>query len=194
MARNGFVVEQPRQLKALASAVRVEIVDALAGGGPATMAELAERLGRPQDGLYFHVRQLLRVGLLLELEPQREGRHVAARFDVPGRPVTIRQKGSPTDQVRRIVSSALRMGQRDFQRYIDSRPEKDPLRAAWGGRLKGWITAKELARLNKLLDQIQAMLTAGKRRPGTTLQSLAFVTSPVPGRKSGKRGQRRTQR
>ncbi|HET9620627.1 MAG TPA: helix-turn-helix domain-containing protein, partial [Kofleriaceae bacterium] len=53
--RGGKIVE-PRAIAALASPVRQEILDTVeALGGTATIAELAAQLGRPADGLYYHV-------------------------------------------------------------------------------------------------------------------------------------------
>ena len=53
-------------IAALGSPVRQEIIDTVELlGGKATIAELAAQLGRPADGLYYHVRRLVAVGLLI---------------------------------------------------------------------------------------------------------------------------------
>src|SRR5260221_8747620 len=51
------------QMSALASPVRQEVLDVLARVGTASLGEIAAALGRPADGLYYHVRALQKVGL-----------------------------------------------------------------------------------------------------------------------------------
>ena len=57
------VVERVEQIALLASPARQEIVDTIeALGGEAAVAELAAQLGRSSDGLYYHLRHLVRGG------------------------------------------------------------------------------------------------------------------------------------
>lgn len=80
-------VRDPAQVRLLSSPVRQEMVDTLAAlGGEAGVANLADQLGRPADGLYYHLRALVLGGLVEEL-PGGEGSAVtvllataAARF------------------------------------------------------------------------------------------------------------------
>ena len=65
--RISAAVENAREIALLASPARIEIVDTLEALGEAvTVAELAARLGRPADGLYYHLRQLADGGLIEE--------------------------------------------------------------------------------------------------------------------------------
>lgn len=68
-----FLLTDPSMVKALASPARQEIVDALQAAGARTIAELAALLARPADSLYFHVRSLVKVGLVVERGERREG-------------------------------------------------------------------------------------------------------------------------
>ena len=61
-------IAEPRQIRALASSTRQDIVDTIAAIGPCSVAELARALGRSADGLYYHIRVLTRVGLLVARE------------------------------------------------------------------------------------------------------------------------------
>ena len=73
------------QVQALASPLRQDLLDVLETAGPLSIAELAERVGRPADSLYVHVRELLRVGLVVERERKKVGRHAYVVYDVIGR-------------------------------------------------------------------------------------------------------------
>src|SRR5262245_10366834 len=59
-------ITDPSAIAVLASPVRQELFDTIeALGGVATISELADQLGRPADGLYYHVERLRRAGLLV---------------------------------------------------------------------------------------------------------------------------------
>src|SRR4030095_10095981 len=101
----------------VASPVRAVPLDALEVTGPATVAELAEALGYPADGLYYHLAELERFGLVIRSTPERKTG--AARFDVPGRPMTLlyqlrnRRHARATTEV---VATMLRSASRGFRR------------------------------------------------------------------------------
>jgi DNA-binding transcriptional ArsR family regulator len=75
MARTrAAAIEDADEIALLASPTRIEIVDTLeALGSAVTVAELAAALGRPADGLYYHLRQLSDGGLIEE-EAAPDGR------------------------------------------------------------------------------------------------------------------------
>src|SRR5215831_13517183 len=64
-------VSHPRQVAALVSPVRQELLDVLARVDAVSLAELGALLGRPADGLYYHVRALRRVGLVESMGTRR---------------------------------------------------------------------------------------------------------------------------
>ena len=55
------------QMRVLASPLRIEIVGVFQSYGSLAIRELAEKMSRPMDGLYHHVRQLLKVGIFCAL-------------------------------------------------------------------------------------------------------------------------------
>ena len=70
---NAIPIERLPQLKALVSPVRQDIVDTLQTLGTASTTDLAEQLGRPADGLYYHVRALLKAGLVVPAGTRPQG-------------------------------------------------------------------------------------------------------------------------
>lgn len=179
-ARRTLWIDSPAQLRALTSPVRQEIVDLLSAGGPASIAAIAAHLGRPADGLYFHIRRLLRAGLLVEHTPASGGRR-AARYDVPGRPLRIRSAG-PAAPVERVLNAAMRLGMRDLGRAlrlpgVRLGGAKPDLRA---GRHKGWLGAAELRRVHRLLQELLQTLQAGRPGRGRRLHTFTFVLTPAP--------------
>lgn len=181
-----FLIESPGAVRAFASPIRQEIVDAVVAAGPCTIAELGRHLGRAPDSLYFHVRRLLAVGLLVEREAARRGRHVAAVYDVPGRPIRIAYEGRLSKPAGRrsinaVVQSAIRLGARDFSRAVEGGKARasGPDRDLWGGRAKGWLNDAEIAELNTLIERASEILHAGRPGKGRRPISLTFVLAPV---------------
>lgn len=180
-------IESPRQLSALASPLRQEIVDAAsAAGGAVSIAELAEQLGRPADRLYFHVRALVRVGLLVADGERKEGRHVATLYRLPAE--EVRLKYVPRDKrnvksVTAVVDGVLRLARRDFRRRMESgcAVVEGAERDTWGGRIKGWLDAGQQARLIGLLGEVHGLMREGRRREGAKAVAFTFVCVPVDG-------------
>ncbi|HUR26756.1 MAG TPA: helix-turn-helix domain-containing protein, partial [Planctomycetota bacterium] len=115
--RAGFVaIDRSSQLEALASPLRQEIVDVLDAAGPCSIAELAQRLGRPPDSLYFHLRRLVKTGLVVEVERRRAGRHAFVVVDVAGRPMRIDRAKARPAHMQAVVGGILRLAARDFRR------------------------------------------------------------------------------
>lgn len=183
-ARPLYRIREPRQIAALASPARQELVDGLQALGPVSIAELARSLGRAPDSLYYHVRALSKVGLVVQAGTRTAGPRPEALYDVPGKlaldhePATRREQAS----VARVVASALRIGERDFRRALaEGRAHhgRGPRRNAWGGRMKGWLTPDELGAVRAHLAALSTLFARGRRRPGAALAALAFVLAPL---------------
>jgi DNA-binding transcriptional ArsR family regulator len=73
-----LVIDKPEQLKALGHPLRVRVLEMLGGEGEAewqlTNRELAQRLGVDPGHLHFHVRMLLKAGLIELADADRKGR------------------------------------------------------------------------------------------------------------------------
>jgi predicted transcriptional regulator len=171
-------------IAALASPARQELVDTVeALGGAATIAELAAQLGRPADGLYYHVRRLVRAGLLVR-DPDRGG----DRYRTPGtRPLALDYR--PADRrnaaaVRGVVGGMLRIARRDFDAglALPGVVTHGAARALWAGRGKGWVGLAELAEVNALLRRVTALLRRPRRRGHDRLISVCFVLAPIAAR------------
>ncbi|HEX8876483.1 MAG TPA: helix-turn-helix domain-containing protein [Phycisphaerales bacterium] len=185
---HGHVIRTAAAARAIVAPLRQEIVDALDAAGPCSIARLAELLGRPADSLYFHLRKLERVGLVIETERRREGRHVFRVYDVPAHPVSLRY-GEPirAADLSGIARSAFRAASKEFSqaaRDPEIVTEPGPRRALWMGRAKGWLTERELAQANTLLGELLALVRAanarGGQRDGARLFGVTFGLAPVP--------------
>jgi DNA-binding transcriptional ArsR family regulator len=187
------VVERAAEVRVLASPVRQEIVDTIeALGGEASVAAIAAHLGRPSDGLYYHLRHLERSGLVDELPDAGAGRRYRTAVRTGAR---LRLKYRPgrtanATAVERVASGMLRTAQRDFAAAIrDPSVQVDgPTRALWASRTKGWVSEAGRVELNRLLERALALLGRGSRPRGARLMSLTWVIAPVVARPARRRG------
>lgn len=177
-----FVVAAAPQMRALVSPVRQEIVDALVAAGPCSIADLAAHVGRAPDSLYFHIRRLVKVGLVLELNERATGRRPAAVYDVPGRPMRLAYTRAGRDPaLAGVMSSALRLAGRDFSRAfrLGVAVVDGERRNLWGGRVKGWVGDEELAEINRLVTRLTEIIRSGHPGPGRLPQTFTYILAPV---------------
>lgn len=179
--RLGVLIRSAKQVRALYAPARQEVLDALEAAGPCSIAELARLLGRRATALYAHVEALVRVGLIVPAGSRRDGRHVAAAYDVADRPMVLDYDGPAGRRAMvRVVSGAVRLSQREFARScVRGAKGKGGDRVVWGGRARGWLTGDEVRKLNGLLREAQELLRRARPRQGARAISLGFILSPV---------------
>jgi DNA-binding transcriptional ArsR family regulator len=191
--RKRAVVENAKEIALLASPTRIEIVDTLeALGAAVTVAELAAQLGRPADGLYYHLRQLADGGLIEE-QIDSDGRRYRTRSR-RGDALTLRYRPGATANARavsHVATSMLRVASRDFARAIaDPNAVTDgPRRELWTARHKGWVNAAGLAEINRLLARLVDLLQQPRAADEDKLVALAWVLAPLeakPARRGGR--------
>ncbi len=192
----GLWIERVEQVRVLESTVCQEIVDLVGAAGPCSVREMAGLMGRRPDSLYYHVRKLSAVSLLVSRGIRGSGRRAEAVYDIPGRPLRIAYEPSDPENVRavsRVVASMLRSANRDFLGGF--RPNlavvEGDARNLWAARMKGWLGADDLAELNTLLNRILEVFHRGgaaeiagtgghpARGASRRLHSLTWVLAPI---------------
>jgi DNA-binding transcriptional ArsR family regulator len=170
-----------RTLVALASTVRQDIVVALEGSSPRTVAELAGRLGRRPDALYHHLRALERAGLVIaEPRPSTGGRPGSAWrltmkvVRLPARAVT----GSQAHHAERIVGAMVRSSMRDYRRALRA-AEMDGEPRPSASRSSVWLDAGERRALERAIVHLVGRLRAKEPRRGRRPHVLTFVLAPA---------------
>lgn len=180
------VVHDPAATRELISPLRQELIDTLqALGGEASVASLAEQLGRSADGLYYHLRKLCSAGLISEL-PDRgdgQGRRYLSRAGRGGRlQLDYRAATDSTQQaeLRKLVRGLLGMARRDFDRALGT-PEattEGARRTLWALRCKAWLSPDELEALNDLLAQVLDLLVRPRSPERDVQLSLSWILAP----------------
>ena len=176
-------ITQPAQLRALALPARQEILDILATTGPASAAELARLIRRPADGLYYHLRELRRAGLVVPAGERRRGSRPEALYRTFHRAPALRHDPSPRGNsaaVTAIVASMLRLGIRDFRRAAAS-PDvvtHGPRRELWAIRATGWLFPSELAEVNRRMRALRGAVVRPSRS-GAGLYGITILLTPL---------------
>jgi DNA-binding transcriptional ArsR family regulator len=177
------VITKRAQLRALASPARQELLDLLSRVGPASVAELGRLIRRPADGLYYHLRQLERVGLVVESGKAQRGGKSEALFRTFHQEPQLRHDPSPqgnSGAVSAIVASMLRLGIRDFRKAALSRDvvTEGPRRELWGLRATGWLSDSELTEVNRRIRSLRSAVVH-PARPGARLYSITILITPL---------------
>jgi DNA-binding transcriptional ArsR family regulator len=183
------------QLRALSSPVRIEIVGAFQSFGPMSIRELAERIARPADGLYHHMRQLQKVHILRVKLTRRVGKRdesvfelTAERFGHTATPRTPAMKKA----IVQTAGAALRLAGREFNRAVlesealEDEPSStcpDDVARTRLSRQKSWLTQDDLVALQALLDKVERFLRVRMHRKQGLPFALTQVLVPLSKRK-----------
>jgi hypothetical protein len=196
MAAQRYVIRKQKQLVTLASAARQEIVDVLAEAGILSVAEIAAILGRPADGLYFHLSALKLAGLIRQAGYRYRGRRKEALFRTvsPDLRLHYEPRSEPNRRaVTAIVSSMLRLGNRDFGRAFQ---RGDVMvagghRELWGLRRVSRLTLPQLAAVNRLIERLRQ--TTSKTKGRGRLYAVTVLLTPLDHRRRGAKGNRKRE-
>lgn len=191
------MITRAAAVEALAYPLRQELVDTLqAFGGEAAAGALAEHLGRPVDGLYYHLRLLVECGLISEHRGRNSAGRMERRYRIsaPGegplrlayRPRQVRN----AEALRKVVAGMLRIAGRDFVRALDDSDVvvEGERRQLWAARGKGWVSEAQLGEMNDLLTRLLVLLEQPRDQSRPHLMSLCFSMAPVAARPK-RRGQ-----
>ena len=178
-------VIEPRRIRALASPIRLAIVDALEAVGPVSVAELASLLGMRPDAMYYHLRILERQRLITTAGRRSTSGSV---LDVAARRLAIvyepANSGNRT-AVTTLVGAMLRLAHRLFARAFRSGVRvSGKTRQLWAAQSTARLATADLRRVNELLQELLDVLAEARQRGSEgALYTVTFVVSP--GREAG---------
>lgn len=148
----------------------VEVKPALDIRGRRTVWDLGKALGMPSDALYFHLRKLVRAGLVVVGGTRTTSRRDAILYALPAKGLKIEHEDKPAARrmAQRLLAAALRSAARDFSAGLESGRgvTNGPRRNLWGGRLKGWLSPADQAHVNKLLGELCDLLRSSRPSKG----------------------------
>jgi hypothetical protein len=193
-------ISRPEHIEALASPMRQRILDRVESLGPCAVRDLAGSLDVAADSLYYHVRRLQRIGLLVVGTRQPGGaRKPEAVVRLKSRRWQIAYDPRDRRSARAVLKASrvlLRQAQRDFALGLrDPRAvARGPLRNLWALRLEGSLKPADVRRINRHLAGILTILRRAGRDPAEGLMAVSWALAPIPSRADGRRGAARPAR
>jgi len=177
-----YLIHGEKQLGVLAAAARQEIVDVLEQMGTVSVSELAATLGRPADALYFHLRALIRAGLVRAagFRARRNGKE--ALYRTVAREVQLKyepRSAANRQRVSAIVASMLRLANRDFRRSFQEGKVlvSGAHRELWALRKVGRLSRDQLPALNQRIKGLVQGVSAPQRRG--RLYAVTVILTPL---------------
>ena len=183
-----LVADQPAQLAALTSPVRLELLEQFGIWGPCAVADVAAHMERPADALYYHVRKLVQVGLLEIVGRRRKAHRFEDLYKLPAEVIEVPRKTTTArvkQATQKAIEAVLRLAGRELSAALDDETAADegPQRTFYGRRLKARLTKTQIRELNKHVNAIEAVFAAATVKPprdGRTV-AVTVVMTPVRG-------------
>jgi DNA-binding transcriptional ArsR family regulator len=197
-----YYITELKQMQVLASSGRDDLMDAIHVIGPCTVSELARYVGRSAPSLYYHLKALRDVGLLIETTRKVDGSMARTEYRTPGRPMFLRYDLTNPRKTRAVVAIArarLKSAERGFVAGCGDRERSNPVgprRNLWVARWKGHLSDEALEEANvlfhRLLDLFQK--EGDPDAHSRTLHELTFVIAPGRLKKPSKGAGRKAKR
>lgn len=176
----------PASLKALAHPMRAELFRALQEG-PATSAQLAQRMGSNTGTVSWHLRQLARFGFIEDDPGRGSGRERWWRAGASGTTLDIREDGMLDDPValeaaRWYVRDSSRVLWDRLQHWVDTaeRWPEDWIGASFLSQTTLDLTAAELLALqHDLAEVVERHRREAAPGPGTRRVQLSLQAFPA---------------
>ncbi|MBS1717804.1 MAG: winged helix-turn-helix transcriptional regulator [Armatimonadetes bacterium] len=119
----------PEQVEVLVSTIRTDILASLLREHPLSIRQIANRLGRSPQGLYYHLRQMEQVKLVRETRAPRNVRVETYYQPVVGPHALdeLQNHAGHREKLRKHVRTGLGVLLRNHDRFIDAAAEKPEL-------------------------------------------------------------------
>ncbi len=167
-------------IAALASPLRMEILQEFEGVDGLTVRELATRIGRPQESLYYHVKKLVAIGALVEVERNLKGKRWESVYGPAGSRFEV-DPGSEGDSevLGRLTGALMRSAARELKSAVDDGVLAEKNCRPLVRRVRARLTAADLDRIEKLFGEIEAICVRRKRQGSGRLFAVTSLLVPV---------------
>ncbi|HZV57981.1 MAG TPA: helix-turn-helix domain-containing protein [Sphingobium sp.] len=172
------------QIVCLSSAVRMDMVDQLAGRGPMSIRELAAAIGMQPSAIYHHLRKLVAVELVREAGTRVVNRKSEKLYETPSRRMRLRRAlEDPANAalMRDIVEALCRQAERDFAAGQAAGGSAAPGEARNLGffRLIARPGPEALGQINARLEEVAEIMWRAPD-PDQPALALTWIMAPKP--------------
>lgn len=183
------LVDRVEQVRALHGPLPHRMVAVWERLGACSVAELAAVIGETPEVLYYHVRRLVKVGLIVPITPGDPGRRAEAIYELPGRELVFdHRQTTPAflDALANAVGALLRLAERTYREALPL-PHARRLGARRNLMLQqhdARLSPRSLSELNRRLEDIATFVAKHDDPARTDWISLTMVLAPRPARTS----------
>lgn len=178
------------QVRCLGSAVRNEIYQRFRALQPASVADVAESLGKSVELVHYHARELLKNELIAEVEKRPSGRRPESVYRATHRVVELPKSGEGAGAaVRDMVVGSLKLTARQYEKASIA-AEEDPEVARSMHVIRAIVRLSD-ADMSKFLGMIEEVATFLKENQSPEGKSVTWSSAVYPNL-SSKRGSEAT--
>jgi DNA-binding transcriptional ArsR family regulator len=178
-------ISDPKAIRALAHPLRLDLLQLLSAGGPATAAQCGRVLGASQASCSFHLRQLAKYGFVEDAGPGSDRRE--RQWRVSRARLTVRTAAGADRAVQQEVEQLV--VEREMQAILDYSRRPDGASPEWEHKV-GIVTAMavltpgEAATVKEKWIELLAPYTVraddGQREPGQRAVRYFMAATPLP--------------
>ena len=156
-----LIIRSARQVRALRTPLRQEIVQALTKLGACTVRELADELGHEPAALYYHVHALEEAGIAVETDKRRGGGRPEGVYELVAERILIDRKetsGPFLSALSDLQRATLRTAEKELEAALKAREPKDASDASTLLRLASHLKPQDAARARKMIHELVEFL------------------------------------
>ena len=179
-----IVLKRPAELRAVAGPVAHRIISVMERMRRCTVAELAEHTGIEAGSLYYHVRKLKKIGVLVESERRSTGGRQEVVYELAGSEVVLDTTAAGRGFVRELQRS-IRTRFRAVERaYLNALGRKDTVRKGRGRNLSlhqhhARLSARDRTELYRRIAELEAFLIERDNPRAGSFVNVTIAVVPV---------------
>lgn len=172
--------------EAILSPVRREIVESMQALGPCAIADVARATGRPADGLYRHVRILLKSGFLVEAGTRTASRNVERLYDAAANDFAaphVKRRAAASE--REMIVRTAEVLAKSTVRTLRNSAEAGRIHCDADSRnfsvmhMNCWLTPEQFEELRSIVIRMGRVLEQGRAQREGDLYEVFTVVAPV---------------
>ncbi len=167
------------QVRCLGSTVRNEIYQRFRALQPASVADVAESLGKSVELVHYHARELLKHDLIMEVEKRPSGRRPESVYRATHRVVELPKTGDGAEEaVRDMVVGSLKLTARQYEKASVA-AEDDPEVARSMHVIRAIVRLSD-EEMTKFLAMIEDIATFLKENQSPEGKSVTWSSAVYP--------------
>lgn len=181
-----MLIDTPARREAMASPLRLELLEHLGALGQATVKELAARMGKSPQALHYHVRLLTGTGILRIIDTRKSGPRDQAVYDLAAEryEVMLKDATDPADFApARVVRAVLRSAERDYESMAAADPARLEADDVFAGRMRSRLSVAGRKKVMKHINAIQRIFADEFRRdhpPQAKVETYTLTCAFLP--------------